>query len=326
MPATHKRKSERCQSVLWGDLCQAEYGALRVRSGFRISNLRSLTVADVYQHGKIVDQVTVQRRQLKKKTDRHTVPLHPEVRTALQPWIGALYKMRKGCIDPATPIFCSRVRNEATGRRRAISRKQAWRIVKEAFGCNKLTGKLGMHAMRKTFANRMYERLNRDLVELQQGAEVHDWEVRLQPRQQPPFPAALSIVPARDAQAGVIGLRWLVRDITALRRAQDELERRVQERTAALQAEVAEHQRTEARLQAALQEKEMLLKDVHHRVKNNLQVIVSLLDLQVDTHPDPQLRTAVEDSQRRIQAMALIHESLYQEADLARVNAADYLR
>jgi len=163
------------------------------------------------------------------------------------------------------------------------------------------------------------------LSTLQHSAQVDDWEVRLQPRQQPLFPAALSIAPARNAQGQVVGLRWLMRDITTPRSIRDELERRVQERTAALHAEVAEHQRTEKRLQAALEEKEILLREVHHRVKNNLQVIASLLDLQADTLPDPRLHAAVEDSQQRIQAMALIHESLYQGVDLARVNAADYL-
>jgi PAS domain S-box-containing protein len=163
------------------------------------------------------------------------------------------------------------------------------------------------------------------LSSLPHSVEVHDWEIRIQPRQQPLFPAALSIAPARNAQGQVMGLRWLMRDITAPRSIRHELEQRVQERTAALQAEVAEHQRTEERLQAALEEKEILLREVHHRVKNNLQVIASLLDLQADTFPDPRLHAAVEDSQQRIQAMALIHESLYQGADLARVNAADYL-
>jgi len=78
------------------------------------------------------------------------------------------------------------------------------------------------------------QRFLTQLSTLQHSPEVHDWEVRLQPRQQPLFPAALSIAPARNAQGQVVGLRWLVRDITAPRSIRDELERRVQERTAAL--------------------------------------------------------------------------------------------
>jgi two-component sensor histidine kinase len=94
-----------------------------------------------------------------------------------------------------------------------------------------------------------------------------------------------------------------------------------------------ERQRTEqerelllAQLQAALREKEVLLKEVHHRVKNNLQVISSLLSLQAEAMEDPQLRAAFEDGQNRIQVMALIHESLYETDSLAQINAADYLQ
>jgi integrase len=140
-----------------------------VRSGFRISELLSLKVGDVLQHGKIVSQVTVARRHMKKKTEGRTVPLHPEARVALSVWLEALAKILKGTLDPKTPVFCSRVRDTATGLRRAISREQGWRILKEAFSSNELTGKLGTHAMRKTFANRMYEKLNHDLVKCQRA-------------------------------------------------------------------------------------------------------------------------------------------------------------
>jgi integrase len=140
---------------------------LGVRSGFRISELLSLTVTDVQQHGKIVDHVTVARRHMKRKTEGRTVPLHPEARAALSVWLEVLAKMLKGKLDPQTPVFCSRVRDTDTGLRRAISREQAWRILKEAFNSNELVGKLGTHAMRKTFARRMYERLERDLVKVQ---------------------------------------------------------------------------------------------------------------------------------------------------------------
>jgi integrase len=133
-----------------------------VRSGFRISELLSLTVGDVQQHGKIVDHVTVARRHM-KKTEGRTVPLHPEARAALSVWLEVLAKMLKATLGPQTPVFCSRVRDTETGLRRAISREQAWRTLKEAFNSNELVGKLGTHAMRKTFARRMYERLERDL-------------------------------------------------------------------------------------------------------------------------------------------------------------------
>jgi two-component sensor histidine kinase len=61
-------------------------------------------------------------------------------------------------------------------------------------------------------------------------------------------------------------------------------------------------------------------------VKNNLQFISSMLNLQAEALADPQLRGIFEDSHQRIQAMALIHESLYQLGDLARLDAADYLQ
>jgi two-component sensor histidine kinase len=90
--------------------------------------------------------------------------------------------------------------------------------------------------------------------------------------------------------------------------------------------DLSECRRLEAQLRASLQEKEVLLKEVHHRVKNNLQVVASLLDMQADAIEDLSLRAVFEDSQQRIQSIALIHESLYQGSDVVgHVNAAEYL-
>lgn len=81
-----------------------------------------------------------------------------------------------------------------------------------------------------------------------------------------------------------------------------------------------------ARLEAALAEKTVLLKEVHHRVKNNLAVIAGLLGMQADSLQDPRAQTALIENQQRVLSMALIHEYLYATEHLDRVNFGQYVQ
>jgi len=87
-----------------------------------------------------------------------------------------------------------------------------------------------------------------------------------------------------------------------------------------------ERVRARERLQSSLREKEALLREVHHRVKNNMQIISSLFNLQAGEVRDPRAIDKIREGQARIRSMALIHEKLYQSKDLARISFADYLR
>ena len=101
------------------------------------------------------------------------------------------------------------------------------------------------------------------------------------------FAGAVTMSVVRDADGRPIGFSKVLRDIS--------------------------HQKAvEATMIASLREKEVLLREIHHRVKNNLQVISSLLNMQIARLPDDEARRALIDSQNRIQSMALVHQQLYQ--------------
>ena len=115
------------------------------------------------------------------------------------------------------------------------------------------------------------------------------------------FEASVTMSAILDHDGNVLGLSKVMRDTTEQKRSRDLLEE-------------------------SLREKEVLLREIHHRVKNNLQVISSLLNLQVASMPSDEARKGLLESQSRIQSMALLHQLIYQSKDLARIELGDYLR
>ncbi len=95
--------------------------------------------------------------------------------------------------------------------------------------------------------------------------------------------------------------------------------------TVGFRIDVTEMKRNEERINKALQEKEILLKEIHHRVKNNLQVVTSLLSLQSDKTANKEAKEAFLEAENRVRSMSLVHEVLYQSTNLNEIDLQSYL-
>uniref|UniRef100_B8HUL4 Signal transduction histidine kinase n=1 Tax=Cyanothece sp. (strain PCC 7425 / ATCC 29141) TaxID=395961 RepID=B8HUL4_CYAP4 len=90
--------------------------------------------------------------------------------------------------------------------------------------------------------------------------------------------------------------------------------------------DISERKRAEAQIQASLKQKDLLLREIHHRIKNNLQVVSSLLMLQAETTDDIYTQQVLQESQERVMAIALVHEALYKSDTLERIDLSEYIQ
>ncbi len=135
---------------------------LGIYTGFRITELLSLRIQDVYQHNHVIPRVTVPRRHMKGKYASRSVPLHPLAQLALAAWIAQMPRHFEGA--PESYVFRSR-----EGGNKPISRMHAHRLLREAFDSCEMTGNLGTHSMRKTFAKKVHRRLGNDLAKTKEA-------------------------------------------------------------------------------------------------------------------------------------------------------------
>lgn len=93
----------------------------------------------------------------------------------------------------------------------------------------------------------------------------------------------------------------------------------------AIKQDITDKKKQDKALKDSLEEKEIMLKEIHHRVKNNLQVISSLLNMQVEQYTNPEALEAIYSSRNRVKAMALVHENLYRSSSIGRTSMREYV-
>ena len=154
-----------------------------------------------------------------------------------------------------------------------------------------------------------------DKGEIQRDDEYKTMEINLKTKRGNPLPINSFLSVIKD-DFGIIGVFLVGQDLRQTRKLQEE----IQEKNKA-QKEAKVH---EEKLKKSLVEKELLLREIHHRVKNNMQIISSLLNLQAGYLKDQNAIGALKESQVRIMSMAMIHENLYKSDTLTGINFMEY--
>ncbi len=131
-------------------------------TGFRITELLSITLGDIFQHGKIIDEVHVKRKNTKGKRKGRSQPIHPVAKEALSVWISIL--TAQSSTTSTTPLFKGINRGE-----KAITARQAWVILKNAYEAAGITGRTGTHCMRKSFAHNIHNLMGKDILKTKQA-------------------------------------------------------------------------------------------------------------------------------------------------------------
>ena len=133
-----------------------------IRTGYRISELLAIRVRDVEQHGKILKSLSVEARNMKGGKSGRTIVLHQEAKDAIAAHLADYERKWGRRMDPDMFLFKSQI-----GKNRPLSRTQVAHFLHEIYDRHKMTGKLGTHSMRKSFAQKMWIFLGKDIVKVQ---------------------------------------------------------------------------------------------------------------------------------------------------------------
>lgn len=157
--------------------------------------------------------------------------------------------------------------------------------------------------------------------------KIVDREIMFRRKDGSVFPAAVSLHYVKNTQGGIIAYEGRIVNIEERKlREQEEQNRKAAEAVSRVQLNmVSKLEKNEQQLQQSLKEKEILLREIYHRTKNNMLVIISMLKLQLGEISDPTTLSIFQETENRIRAMAMVHENLYRSDSLVDIDLGGYL-